>query len=284
MSKPDTPGELRDVDVRAVSLVGKAANKQKFAIFKSADYEEKEDGVALEGVEEGRAKKFFDVVKAFFKGEDVDAEKGALRDEIARREKERALRDAFWALNNVFNQAYHEDGQFDLKAVLSALDEFAAICADYVSPDGTTAKGVCQKSGRKVSGARLKKLKDAYASLAEIIAEADGEGNENMGESDMTKEEIQEALKGALAPIEERVAVIEKEKGAAREPAKAENAEEGKAELAEIVKEAVAPLVKRIETIEKARGVSNKIPEDGMVEKDADDANFWGGSLLGGGE
>ena len=37
MSKPDRAGELRDVTVNAISLVSKAANGEKFKIFKSVD-------------------------------------------------------------------------------------------------------------------------------------------------------------------------------------------------------------------------------------------------------
>ena len=37
MSKPDKPGELQNVKVKAISLVSKAANQQKFKILKSAD-------------------------------------------------------------------------------------------------------------------------------------------------------------------------------------------------------------------------------------------------------
>ena len=37
MSKPNKRGELTDVEVNAVSLVSKAANGEKFKIFKSAD-------------------------------------------------------------------------------------------------------------------------------------------------------------------------------------------------------------------------------------------------------
>ena len=36
MSKPNKAGELRDVKVDAISLVPKAANKEKFKIFKGA--------------------------------------------------------------------------------------------------------------------------------------------------------------------------------------------------------------------------------------------------------
>ena len=36
MSKPNKPGELRDATVDAISLVSKAANGEKFKIFKSA--------------------------------------------------------------------------------------------------------------------------------------------------------------------------------------------------------------------------------------------------------
>ena len=39
MSKPDRPGELRGVKVDAISLVSKAANGERFKIFKSAEDE-----------------------------------------------------------------------------------------------------------------------------------------------------------------------------------------------------------------------------------------------------
>ena len=39
MSKPDKPGELRDVTVKAISLVSEAANGERFKIFKSAEEE-----------------------------------------------------------------------------------------------------------------------------------------------------------------------------------------------------------------------------------------------------
>ena len=39
MSKPDKPGELRAVTVDAISLVSKAANGERFKIFKSAEEE-----------------------------------------------------------------------------------------------------------------------------------------------------------------------------------------------------------------------------------------------------
>ena len=42
MSKPNKPGELRNVKVNAVSLVNKAANGEEFKIFKSAKPDETE--------------------------------------------------------------------------------------------------------------------------------------------------------------------------------------------------------------------------------------------------
>jgi hypothetical protein len=289
MAKPDTPGELKDVEVKAVSLVGKAANKKKFAIFKSADYIEEGGGTVSEEAEGTREKKFFDVVKAFFTGEkDIEAEKGALRDEMVRRERAQKFDNAFWALNDVIRQAGHKSGKLDIKTVSTAIKEFSAICEEMAGDEGVI-KECCeeiQKSGRKVSGARLRKLREAHASIAEIIAEAEGngaegDGNENGEGSEVTKEDVQAVLKEALEPIEKRMEAIEKEKETeSKQTAEPENMEDGKAEFAALLKAAVAPIEERLAAIEKARGISNRIPEDNAVEK-REGGDFWGGSLLG---
>lgn len=47
MSKPDKAGELRDVNVDAISLVSKAANGERFKIFKGEVAEKYEQGENL---------------------------------------------------------------------------------------------------------------------------------------------------------------------------------------------------------------------------------------------
>ena len=74
MSKPDKPGELQDVEVQAISMVSKAANGEKFKIFKSVDDEpepEIEDEKVPEVVKEEKDERgLFRILKDFFTGGD----------------------------------------------------------------------------------------------------------------------------------------------------------------------------------------------------------------------
>ena len=116
MSKPNKPGELRDVEVKAISLVPKAANKEKFKIFKSADSEpetqeiakttelelfpetvEKPKEVEKAEAEEAQKKIDFELSpEAEKKFEEI--EKGKVADAVAAREKGKKLGQAMDAL------------------------------------------------------------------------------------------------------------------------------------------------------------------------------------------
>ena len=78
MSKPDKPGELRDVEVNAISLVSKAANGEKFKIFKSEAEEIEKDKEQAPEVIENNEQGLFHILKEFFTGKKI--EKGAVAD------------------------------------------------------------------------------------------------------------------------------------------------------------------------------------------------------------
>ena len=186
MSKPDKPGELRGVTVEAISLVSKAANGEKFKIFKSA--EEEPEAPAPEEVKKDE-RGLFCILKEFFVGNSEESEKEKV-----------------------------------------------------VGPEVSTV----EKSGRKISGDRLSKLKDIQAILNEVLSGLDKDDTPKEAE-ELTKEEVQKTVDEAV---------------------KAVNVEE-------VVKKALAPIIERIEKIENARGFSNRVPEDSTVEKSSND--FWGG-------
>ncbi len=64
MSKPNKPGELREVTVEAISLVSKAANGEKFKIFKSAEAKDKPAPEEVKKDEWG----LFRILKEYFVG------------------------------------------------------------------------------------------------------------------------------------------------------------------------------------------------------------------------
>lgn len=277
MAQPDKPGEMRDVDVRTVSLVGKAANKKKFAIFKSA-----EDKTAMVDEQEQRVEKsLVDAFKDFFAKYSV--EKGEVRNAVARQEKASKFYTAFRAMENVL---YRMTDNANWAGLVAAAKEFVEVCEE-VANDEVVAKACiegleAEKAGKKISSARLTKLKDAQAFLAEIIADAEAEESKEVEKEDtnMTKEEMQGIITEALSPVTTRLEVIEKAMAEAETQTGSEGTKEEEVKLEDVIKEAITPICERLDAIEKVHGVSNKIGTDTVEKKD--ESNFWSGAFLGG--
>ena len=242
MSKPDKPGELRGVTVEAISLVSKAANGEKFKIFKSAA--EEPETQAPEVVKKDE-RGLFRILKEFFTGSDESVEKGEVADIYNQNEAGRKMDKAFSALLKVLGLSRWNDENLtpetDTAKIVAALDDFRNIAVEIL-----LGKTEVAKSGRKISGDRLSKLKNMQAILNDVLSGLDEENTPKEAE-ELTKEEIQKTVDEAV---------------------KAVNVEE-------VVKKALEPILERLEKIENARGVSNRVPEDGAVQKN--DNDFWGG-------
>lgn len=151
MSKPNKPGELRDVTVDAISLVSKAANGEKFKIFKST---EPEDTGAPEVVQKDE--------QGLFSGE-----KG---------QKLMQFNELFLALKKTL-KLDTPDGvaETDNEKITRAIDEFRVAslrilqgsASEQVKKDaGELSHALTEifidakveKSGRKISGSRLSKI------------------------------------------------------------------------------------------------------------------------------
>ena len=138
-----------------------------------------------------------------------------------------------------------------------------------------------QKSGRKISGSRLAKIKEVHAILGDLIADTDANEDEG-GTETVTKEElileVKKSVDDALKPISERLEALEKS-GAEAEVKKEAEAEQP--DVNEVVKsaldEALQPISERLERVEKARGLSNRQPEDVTLQKSK--GNFWAGAF-----
>ena len=242
MSKPDKPGELRGVTVEAISLVSKAANGEKFKIFKNA--EEESETQAPEVVKKDE-RGLFRILKEFFTGSDDSVEKGEVADIYNQNEAGRKMDKAFSALLKVLGLSRWDDENLtpetDTAKIVAALDDFRNIAVEIL-----LGKTEVAKSGRKISGDRLSKLKNMQAILNDVLSGLDEEDTPKEAE-ELTKEEVQKTVDDAV---------------------KAVNVEE-------VVKKALEPILERLEKIENARGVSNRVPEDGAVQKN--DNDFWGG-------
>lgn len=236
MSKPDKPGELRAVTVDAISLVSKAANGERFKIFKSAEEEAPE---VVEKDERG----LFRALKKFFVGDEV--EKGEVADTYHANKAGGELYEAFDALVKVLGLSRWEGDkqtpETDSAKIISALDDFRNVAVGIL-----LGKGEIEKSGRKISGDRLGKLKNIQAMLNEVLSGLEDTEGSKEGE-ELTKEEVQKTVNEAVKAVN----------------------------IEEVIKEALTPIMERIEKIENARGVSNRVQESSMVEKSSND--FWEG-------
>lgn len=246
MSRPDKPGELRDVTVSAISLVSKAANGEKFKIFKSVEDEAPE---SVERNERG----LFHILKRFFTGSDETVEKGEVANIYNQNEAGRKMDKAFSALLKVLGLSRWDDENLmpetDTAKIIAALDDFRNIAVEIL-----LGKTELEKSGRKISGSRLSKLKSIQAMLQEVLNDIDDKEETSQEAEELTKEEILKAVDEALKPVSERIEKIN---------------------IDETINKALAPVIERIEKIENARGVSNRVQEEGNIEKS--DSNFWGG-------
>ena len=238
MSKPDKPGELRAVTVDAISLVSKAANGERFKIFKSAEEE-----VPAPEVVEKDERGLFRALKKFFVGDAV--EKGAVADTYNASKAGGKLHEAFEALMKVLGLSRWEGDkqtpETDSAKIISALDDFRNIAVEVL-----LGKGEIEKSGRKISGDRLGKLKNIQAILNEVLSGLDEEDVKQEAE-ELTKEEVQKTVDEAVKAVN----------------------------IEEVIKKALTPIKERIEKIENARGVSNRVQESSAVEKSSND--FWKG-------
>lgn len=275
--KPDKAGELRDVDVNAISLVSKAANGERFKIFKS-DKSENEVPEVIEKNERG----LFHILKNFFAGTETEVEKGAVRDIVNRGENASRLYNAMDALFKVLGLSRYGDNsekpETDPIIIRAALEDFKNVAEDIlIGGDDEVVKTVSevQKSGRKISSLRLSKIKEVHAILGDLIADTE---NTEGGTSEVTKEELIEEVKKsvdtAIQPINERLEKLEKSEAEAAEVPETPD-------VGEVVKnaldEALKPLAERLARVEKARGLSNSQPEDINVKKSAND--FWAGAF-----
>ena len=283
MSKPNRPGELRNVKVNAVSLVNKAANGEEFKIFKSAKPEETESKVPESVEAEKNAQGLFSVLKKFFTGENSQVEKGAVADSLnARRHAERlneAVEGLFKALGlTQWGSETAEGAEKSPIKIRAVLDDFRDVAEKILIESDNE---LVVKSGRKISSSRLAKIKEVHAILGELIADTDAEDDKG-GTETVTKEdlinEVKKSVEEAVKPIDERLAALEKSNEEAEVNKEAEAKEPS---VAEVVKsaldEALKPISERLEKVEKARGFSNRQPEDVNVKKSGDD--FWAGAF-----
>lgn len=205
-------------------------------------------------------KSLLDKIRALVAGEKVKKANSDLAAAFETSLKVTDISNAMWQLQDIIRDILKDNEGDKIERIKANLDAFQAFVTRTLEKDGVEkALESLEKAGRKISRARLEKLKETHGNLiqlanvlAELIQEAEAGSEE--GGTDVTKEELDKAMadgiKQALAPIEERIAKLEKA------------GEELTKSIEESIKKAVDPLTARVETIEKARQVSQSIPDE----------------------
>lgn len=207
----------------------------------------------VEKSEDKQATTFFKMVKDFFT-------KGEFKDNYNASRKRRNMFDALWMFEDFIIDEIYRD-----------------------TPDTNKIAEHIQD---------LSDILTTLANSTELIKELKNDDSERE-EIQMKKEDLQELLKEAMAPINEKLEKLEKEvepkeedvqkeEGAQEEEGK-ENAELMK-QLSEVIKEAVAPINERLEKVEKARGISKSAEDEAEGEPKEEESVFkslftYGGQL-----
>lgn len=212
----------------------------------------------VEEVEKQQEKKFFQMMKDFFT-------KGELKDNYNATRKRRNMFDALWMFEDYIIDEIYKDSP-DTTKLVEHIQDFAEILTQL-------------------------------ATSTELIKELQNDDTERE-ELQMKKEDLQELLKEAMAPINEKLEKLEKEAEGQEEETPAEGeevtkaegkeeetAEDLKKELAAVIKEELAPINDRLEKVEKARGVSKSVEGDAEgAEGKADEESVFKSLFTMGGQ
>lgn len=221
--------------------------------------------------------------------------KGEVKDKYERNKKS----NDFWTAWSSFSgtvqrynwQTDRYEFESDPERAREAIQDFADILQEILGANDI-AKALGKppeqiaKAGKKLSAARLDKLKQAHTTITDLLTEVDDQAGDEE-EEDMKPEDIQKAVAAAMAPITKQLTDLQTE---VTELKKAEGGagDEGQqndpatAALTEAVAKALEPITKQVETlgnevqlIKNTRGSSHQQSGD-PIQKNEDDSSFSG--------
>lgn len=211
--------------------------------------------------------------------------KGAITDEYNRRIKSSNFSEAFATLRQVLENFDPVKARYEFDTdetnIRNALVEFNEIVVDLLTEKSITkalndmnVPNFITKAGKKVSGPRLKTLKDIQAKVSELIAEVDDEKEE----IDMDSKELEKAIAKAMEPVITRMENIEKSLSGAKTSISGKDipVPEGdvKKSDADVIGEAIAKALEpvtakmdsmsaTVDAIAKAKNLPSNLNDDG---------------------
>jgi Putative phage serine protease XkdF len=216
--------------------------------------------------------------------------KGDVRDKYERTKKS----NDFWAAWDAFHtvilrynwQTDRYEFESDPKKAREAIQDLADILQEILgATDIAKALGKppaeIAKAGKKLSAARLDKLKQAHTTITELLSEVDDQtGDEE--EDEVKAEDIEKAVTAALTPITKQlqdlqteVAELKKDEGGETPAAPGTSAYPATDTITEAIQKALEPITKQVESlsadvqlVKNSRGASGQPPAAGeTVEK-----------------
>ncbi|MDX5886270.1 XkdF-like putative serine protease domain-containing protein [Bacillus cereus group sp. BfR-BA-00999] len=240
--------------------------------------------------EEKQFKSFFQLMKGFFIGENV--QKGEVRDKFNQNKHRRDVNASFSALEDTFYQSLWNAptaNDIDLDRIEAAALEFVEIINELKGTEAVVkawenkpiislAEEV-EKAGKKISNTNMADIDAAIESLTNLKTRvtpspegAGSEGNNMEFNQEQFEKTLTTAVEKAVGPIKEELASVKKHLNLDEEKTE----EDIKVEKA--VEAATAPLREEIEALKKSQGISNQQDTD-VVEKAEVKKSVWKGLL-----
>ncbi|MED4749941.1 XkdF-like putative serine protease domain-containing protein [Brevibacillus choshinensis] len=211
--------------------------------------------------------------------------KGDVKDKYERNKKNNDFWNAWSAFESTIKRYNWQMDRYEFESdpekAREAIQEFADILQDVLGASDI-AKSLGKppeqiaKAGRKISAARMDKLKEANTTLSDILAEV-----EDKEEDDVKAEDIEKAVLTAMSPITKQlqdlqteITELKKEEGGEPSATPATSSDPEVNALSEAIQKALEPITKQMETlsadvqlVKNSRGPSDQPPADTPVAK-----------------
>ncbi|WP_429845307.1 XkdF-like putative serine protease domain-containing protein [Brevibacillus sp. FIR094] len=221
--------------------------------------------------------------------------KGEVKDKYERNKKSNDFWTAWSSFSGTIQRYNYQTDRYEFESdpekAREAIQDFADLLQEILGANDI-AKALGKppeqiaKAGKKLSAARLDKLKQAHTTITDLLAEVDDQA-ENEEEEDVNTEDIQKAVAAAMAPItkqltdlQSEVTELKKAEGGAGD--EEQQTDPATAALTEAVAKALEPITKQVETLgnevqlmKNSRGSSHQQPTN-PIQKNEDDSSFSG--------
>ncbi|TXR94771.1 hypothetical protein DN390_24115 [Bacillus sp. SH7-1] len=240
--------------------------------------------------EEKQMKSFFQLLKGFFSGENV--QKGEVRDKFNQNKHRRDVNASFSALEDTFYQSLWnaptadaidldriEAAALEFVEIINELKDTEAVVKAWEEKPVVSLAEEVEKAAKKISVPNMGDIDAAIESLTNLktrvtpsMEGAESEGNHMEFNQEQLEKTLTSAVEKAVGPIKEELATVKKHLNLDEEKTE----EDIKVEKA--VEAATAPLREEIEALKKSQGISNQQDTD-VIEKAEVKKSVWNGLL-----